>query len=377
MSAERILEENPKDLAPYGLDKPKSRVVMTLTDGSTLELLGGDMAPTKNAYYAMKKGDNKIYTVSPYPGERLYLKWGDLRDKKLPSFDPKEVMHIRVVSGNTKIEVEKKEDDDVFVSSFSTHVLTSPYKLKRAVDPETFQVLLHAVRELKIRSFVEDQPASLAPYGLDKPAFDVYVQAGNMSLHILLGKANERLNEVYAKLDSEPAVFTIDDIRKDISMKPFSLIDKFPLIIGIDKVDSMVVKGPGKVFTSEIKREKKKVTEKDKDGKETTKEETKETFFFNGKEVEEKSFKEFYQACIGLLADSERPAGPLKASNPEVSIEYRLNSPAGKKAVIQFVPEGRDFYAALQEGVAEFLVSKVQVDKIFETADKVAPVAKK
>jgi len=372
MSADRILEENPKDLSVYGLDNPKSRVILTLVDGSTIELLGGNMAPTKSSYYAMKKGENKVYALPLYPGERLYLKMDNLRDKKLATFEPKDVMHVRIVSGGTKIEIEPKENDDSTVSSFATHVMTSPYKTKHGVDPEAFGGLVQALN-VKVKSFVDSSPASLAPYGLNKPSFDLFVQALNSSLHLLIGKETGGVNEVYAKLDSSPEVFIIDDIRPAIGIKPFALVDKFPLIVGIDKVDSFVVKGRGRTLTGEIKREKTKVTSKDKDGKDVTKDETKEAYFLDGKEVEEKSFKDFFQSCIGRLADSERPAGPLKTRTPEVAIEYRLNSPAGKSLSLRLVPDVRDFYASLLDGTADFLISKAQVDRIFETADKVAP----
>jgi len=60
MRYERVADENPKDLEPFGLSTPKARVVLTLEDGSKVELLGGDKTPTGYGYYGMKGGEPKV-----------------------------------------------------------------------------------------------------------------------------------------------------------------------------------------------------------------------------------------------------------------------------------------------------------------------------
>jgi hypothetical protein len=370
MRADRVIEEEPKDLAVYGLDKPKSHILVTTEDGKTAEYFAGNTAPTRRSYYAMVKGDPKVYAVPSYPGERLYLKLSDVRTKALPTFEIEEVQHVIIQDGNTRIEIESKKDKDELVSSFSAFVLTSPYKTKRGVDPERFAGVLQALKDLKIRDFIDDSPTDLAPYGLDKPRPIVFVQGKNTSLHLALGKEADGPGRIYAKLDSGREVFTIDDIRDRVLVKPFDFIDKFALIIGIDKVDSFTVKAGEKTFKGDIKREKTTVTEKDKDGKEATREETKETYFFNGRQAEEKAFKNFYQSCIGLMADAEHPSPASKAGTPELTIDYKLNVPAGVTARVSFAPYNRDFYALYRDGVSEFLVSKMQTAKILEAAAK-------
>ena len=214
-------------------------------------------------------------------------------------------------------------------------------------------------------------PASLAPFGLDKP-HRVFIQAGDSSLNLLVGRAPEgSSNRLYAKLDTEPGVFTIDDASPALRALPFGLIDKFALIVGIDRIDTVTVAAGGKTFTGRVERTKETVTSKDADGRETSKEETRETYYFNGKKAEEKSFKDFYQACIGLVADAENPAPSRKAAAADIVIEYRLAGPAGQKTEVRLVPYNRDFYAVHRDGSADILVSRVQAGKIAEAADKV------
>lgn len=363
MRADKLIDEDPKDLAIYGLDSPKAHVVVRTSEGTGVEYFAGNMAPSKSGYYVMVGGDPKVYLAPSYPGERLYLTAGAVRDKKLPTYEPAEVRHFVLESGGRKIEIESKPEGETLYSSFTSHLLTSPYKTPRGIDPERFNAILSFFHGLTIRDFVDDNPASLAPYGLDRPS-RVFVQDGTSSLHLLVGNRMDGANRLYAKLAASPAVFTIDDVGPALAAEPFDLVDKFAMIIGIDNVDMFTVKAEGKTLTGEIRREKATV-----DGQE----ETRETYFLDGKKAEEKSFKDFYQSCIGLMVDAEHPSPSAVSGAAEVVIEYRLNKPAGRTAAIRLLPYNRDFHALGRDGAVEFLVSRTQVNRIFEAAENIKP----
>ncbi|HOV38695.1 MAG TPA: DUF4340 domain-containing protein [Spirochaetales bacterium] len=377
MRADRIIDENPQDLSVFGLKDAKARVVLTLDDGSRVELLGGDTTPTKNGYYGMKSGDTKVYLLPSYPGERLYVSLTDFRNRKLPSFNADEIEQLVLSYGSTKIAIELKPSEGALEASFTTHILTSPYKVPRGVDGEAFQKLVSKIGDLRIKDFVDDNPVSLTKYGLDKPAIELFVKGKEATLHLLIGKEAQEAgpewetNRVFAKLKDSPSVFLLEDIRSDLTVKPFDLIDKFAFIINIDKVDKLVIDFRGTRYTGEIKREKTTVTEKDAEGKETQREETKETFYFDGNEVKENTFKDFYQSCIGLLIDAELPSGGKPSGKAEVTLDYYLNDPAGKRVRIQYLPFNQDFYILSREGSQEFLVSKRQLDKVAESIKKI------
>ncbi|MFQ3619816.1 MAG: DUF4340 domain-containing protein [Spirochaetales bacterium] len=394
MRYDRIADENAQNLSQFGLAEPKAVVVLTLDDGSKVELLGGDKTPTGTGFYGMKKGEPKVYILPTYPGERLFISLTDFREKNLPSFKAEEVERLTLTYGNTRIVVEPKPEKGALEATFTTHVLTSPYKVPRGVNPESFTKLINALGRLRIRDFVEDAPSSLAPYGLDKPEFELYVFAKvketvkekdkeiektkDTVLHLLIGKEAAQTgpswekNRVFAKLKDSPTVFLIEDIRQDLRIKPFDFIDKFAFILNIDRIDRLHINYLGNKHVGEIKRQKETLTEKDKDGKETTREQTKESFFLDGKEVEESKFKDLYQSCIGLVVEAEIPPGSKAGTRPEVSLEYYLNDPAGKTVRVDYLPFNRDFYALSRDGAVEFLVSKRQVEKIQTSLQKIA-----
>jgi hypothetical protein len=352
MRADRIIDEDPKDLAMYGLDTPKSHTIVTTSDGGRAEFFAGNMAPSRAGYYAMVKDDPKVYMTPLYPGERLYLTAGSIRDKKLPVFESiAEVRRFILELGKSRIEIQAKEENPALIPTHTSHIITVPYKVPRGADPERFSLLLSFFQDLRIRDFEDDNPASLAPYGLDKPA-RIFIQSETAVLDLLVG--NTRGSAQYAKLAGAPEVFTISAIEPAaLRAEAFDLVDKFALIINIDIVDSFTVKGNDMTLAGAIKRQN-----------------DEETYFFNGRQVAEKDFKNFYESCIGLVADAEHPDRPAKAAPGEISIEYTLNTPPGGKAAVQFAPYNRDFYAVLRDGTAEFLISRRQVRGIYEAAEK-------
>ena len=373
---ERVVDETPGDLSVYGLDKPSSRTVATDSDGKTAVYLIGNMAPSQTSCYIMQEGDPKVYTISAYVAKDLQLSLDTVRNKTLiPDFDTKALKELHIVNGATRIDISVKPNPapPYLDSSFSSLVMTSPYKLPRGVDDQALDKTVTPLKNLRIAGFIDDSPSSLKPYGLDKP-MEIIIKTsaaagdnsgdktGNTastvdnSLDLLIG--NQVAGMYYAKLANAPGVFAVSGIDGIVNVKPFTLMDKFPLLVNIAKVDHLSVTGGDKPFNADFQ------------GKEDD-----AVYTLNGKKAESKSFKVWYQAVIGLLSDAEYP-GPAK--NPEdagkagtITIEYQLNTPSGARTSITLIPYDRDFYALQQEGTMEFLIDRKQVNNIFTTADTV------
>ncbi|MCL2319113.1 MAG: DUF4340 domain-containing protein [Treponema sp.] len=372
---DRVVDDNPSDLSVYGLSNPSVRAIVTDSGGKKAEYIRGDMTPSRSSYYVMQQGDPRVYIVSSYSADNMAFALDKIRNKSLfPAFEFPAVKEFQLDGGGSRIVISPKPASapPYLEASFSTLIMTSPYKLTRGVDSEAMDKAITPLKGLQVQEFVDDNPSSLQPYGLDKPLKihlvvkgtppDSGGTAGNntntnlpdQTLDLLVGKAVN--GNYYAKTAGAPAVFTVSGVESVVGIKPFSLIDKFALLINIDKVDHLSVTGGPKPLTADFQG-------KGDDG----------VYSLNGKKTDSSSFKKWYQAVIGLLSDSEYP-GPAK--NPEtaggnITIEYQLNTPAGVRTSITLVPYDRDFYALRQEGTMEFLVSRNQVNKIYETADAV------
>ena len=357
----RMVEEAPTDLSLYGLDKPSAQAVLADASGSTAKYFLGSLAPSRNEYYIMEESDPNVYIVSSYTAESLMPSLDSIRQKTLfRSFEPNELTSLRLESPQALIDVRAKPEFlPVHLScGLFSYILVSPYILARGVDSEALQTLIAPLGNLSISDFIDDNPSSLRPYGLDAPA-RISLRLGDETLDLLIGNQTE--GKRYAKLAGALGVFTLSGMEPVLNTRAFSLTDKFALILNIDAVDRLEIRGGEKDLVAEFRG-------KGDDA----------VFTLNGKNAESKSFRTFYQSVIGLMFDAEYgvPAGiprnsPAANSAGVITIEYRLNTPPGTQASLTLIPYTRDFYILSQEGTTEFLISVNQVRNIFETAEKV------
>jgi hypothetical protein len=370
--SEKIVEEDPQDLAQYGLDPPVSRAVAHLSDGSVRELYVGDRTPARNTYYLMARDDPRVYAVWLNHGRNLQYSLDDIRDRSLPQVNLMELKYMRLDrKGQPTIEIIRRERDgkkvwnDEVEFSLSSLVLTSPYPQAKPVNTQTFDELLKKYPQLKIAKFVDDTPAEYASYGLEDPQAEIVMIDSESSLHLLLGKREGNL--VYFKLKSGKAVHALStDILEFLDVKPFDLIDKFTFIVNIDHVEIIRIRGMGRDHTLSITREK--VEHKEGEGKkEDEEEEIKETFFLDGQEVEDEPFRKFYQDLLWIFLDAYHNESLKEV--PELTITYLLNKGRTKRHILGFVPYNVDFYALFKNGESEYLVSREQVKKMLIKLD--------
>ena len=134
--------------------------------------------------------------------------------------------------------------------------------------------------------------------------------------------------------------------------------------MNIDAVDSVTVDAMGNKTVAEIKRGVPQEGQEKGD----------ETYFVNGMEVEESPFKAFYQASIGVLADSLNKGGTAK-SDPDVTISYRMNRGNIPELSVKFYPLDRTYYIAKREGSPDFLVGRYQIEKLLNAINSVSSSA--
>jgi hypothetical protein len=365
LQAERTIDENPKDLAVYGLKPPRAVAVGTFSDGSEHTLYLGDKSPAGNTYYLQVKGDPKVYTVWMNNGEHFHWKQNDLRDKKItPAINYDEVTYMKVVERDgTVLEVKEKtaEESKSYQNGFGKYLLTRPYPNARGLDAEKTDALVKGPQSISISSFVEDNPRDLTKYGLERPAAEVVVRDKANTIDFLIGSKAAN-SQSYAMIKGTPAVFLVDDSSLGfLSTKPFDVIDKFVFIPNIDDVDRIDITTAGKTHTLTITRTTKKATQAGE------KDEVVAAYTADGKTVEEDSFKKFYQALIGLQIEGE--AARQVRDVPEVSTRYTLNKGGAKTATVDYAPYDRDFDAIFLNGVNVFALTKGQVSAMLVKLD--------
>lgn len=372
--AERIVEEQPTDLAQYGLAPPRAAARAALDDGTERTFFLGDLTPAGTTYYLQEKGDARVYAVWRSVGENFHWTVSDLRDRKIdpPIYsDGINYLLIRQRDG-VQLELRRKtsaESNDYTLGGFGKYLVTRPYAFPRGVDPERSVSTIRGPAGIEIADFVDDSPEDLSIYGLDRPQGETIVRDNAVTLHFLFG-AEAGAEKLYFKLADRPPVYTVERSRLAyLSSKPFDLIDKFAFNPPIEEVDRIEITAAGKTHIFTLTRTVKKATTTDaatKEAKET--EEVLTTYQGDGKDLEEPSFQAFYFILSRLKIDGE--ANNPRALAPAVRTRFLLNKGAPRDVTIDFVPYNRDFFALSLNGKSEFGVSTGQLDSMIEMMNR-------
>ncbi|HTO22506.1 MAG TPA: DUF4340 domain-containing protein [Spirochaetia bacterium] len=376
LSAQRVIEEKPVDLAQFGLAPPRATATATWEDGTSHTLLLGDKAPSGSSYYIQVKGDPRVYSVESYNAQHFHWTLKDIRSRAItPAINWDEVAYVKLTEPNgTVIEVRRKLDSEnkSFQLGFGQFLMTRPYRLPRGLDSQKQDTVVKGAQAVSIADFADEPLKPLSAYGLDRPRAEVVVRDKSNTLDLVFGTQKD--TQTWFAVRGQPGVYLADNSSLDfLKTKPFDVIDKFSFIPNIEDVDRLDITAGGKTHTLAITRTVKKAANAPaatnvpsgpnaQKPAEPPQDEVTSTYTADGKTVEEDSFKKFYQAVIGLQIEGE--TSKRVADAPEVSTTYYLNKGDAKTVKVDYAPYDRDFDAIFVDGTGEFALTKGQLDKM-------------
>ncbi len=138
-------------------------VKLTEKDGKSHVLRIGARQVLSNKTYVQKEGDEAIYLVDADLNRDLDRDRSDYRGVKVAEFTTADAVEIQV-SGEQSYTLVKHDNK---------WTVESPVKARADASP--VNTLLSAISNLSALRFVDDQPKTLRPYGLDNPRLVVAV----------------------------------------------------------------------------------------------------------------------------------------------------------------------------------------------------------
>lgn len=256
---DRVVEENPKDLSAYGLDKPFIKVAFkTEKDSETLSL--GHNNVTGSFVYGQKGDEKKVLFLYATLRSDLDKSFFDLRDKSLLHSDSPEVDSIKISHGDLNIVIKQNNNREWSI------IEPANYK----ADGETIHSILMKLKNERIKEFVAEKPEDLQPYGLDNPIYRVSValKENKGTRTILFGsekagkdqQVSSRENYaqgkgvLYAQIEGEPAVFLVSsDIARELPRKLNDL--RYKQILSLDRNQVQRLKIEGTEMVELVKEE--------------------------------------------------------------------------------------------------------------------------
>jgi len=213
----KMVEENPKDLAKYGLDKP----TMTITIGAGSAKTVLDVGKTENGdRYAMDASRPIVFTVDSTLATDLDKNFEDYRKKELFEFRPFYLDKMRAVldapGGPKTFEFEKQKPAKP--ADPETWKVTRVGGSSHTADQTSMDDLLNKLVAIKAESFVDAKTKT----GIDKPALVVSASydAGKFE-RVRFGRVGET---AYGLRDGETSVAKIDEASMRAAMQAFDAV---------------------------------------------------------------------------------------------------------------------------------------------------------
>ena len=212
----KLVEENPTDLAKYGLDKPTMTVRIGAGSATTVLEVGktenGDM-------YARDASRPLVFTLDSTLATDLNKNFDDYRKKELFEFRPFYLDKMRAVldapAGPKTYEFEKQPPAKP--SEPETWKVTRVGGASHVVDQSAMDDLLNKLAGIKAESFVDAKTKT----GIDKPALVVSASydAGKFE-RVRFGQVGEA---AFGQRDGEPSVAKIDEGSMRAAMQAFDI----------------------------------------------------------------------------------------------------------------------------------------------------------
>jgi hypothetical protein len=225
---QRVVDEQPKDLAAFGLAKPRVTITFRVAGEKTPRtLLLGDKNPAGSDLYAKLPDAPRVFLVSGYLEGTFDKGAFGFRDKRVLNFDREKVDRLEVAAGTTGTTVARQADTWSVVAPVSARA-----------DFGVIEAVLSRLANGQMKAITWDPEApaaagaptagaaaaparrSLKEFGLDPAAHRITLGGGGTTAELLLGKATPE-GDVYAKDASRPLVFTIEKaLADDLTRQP-------------------------------------------------------------------------------------------------------------------------------------------------------------
>jgi hypothetical protein len=212
----KLVEENPKDLAKYGLDKPSMTV--TIGAGSAKTVLEvGKSEGTET--YARDASRPMVFVVDSTLQGDFNKSFDDYRKKELFEFRPFYLDKLRAVldapAGPKTYEFEKQKPAKP--SDPETWKVTRVGGSSHTADQSAMDDLLNKLAGIKADTFVDAKTKT----GLDKPALVVSASYDEGKFErVRFGQVGEN---AYGQRDGDAAVAKIDEASMRAAMQAFDL----------------------------------------------------------------------------------------------------------------------------------------------------------
>lgn len=135
----------------YGLDqKNRLRVLAASDSGKTVQVMVGNVAPTRNHTFVKLKGDDRIYHASGNLAKLFDRTVSEIRDKQVVNIDPSGITGLKISKQDHEMHLERTEQENG-----QSRAWESPDTSK--IDPKRVETLLSTLSDLTCSRYLDPQ----------------------------------------------------------------------------------------------------------------------------------------------------------------------------------------------------------------------------
>lgn len=204
----RVVDENPSDLAQFGLANPNIIVSYKTENGGAGTLKLGNKNATQGELYAQMNDEKRVFLVNAFQESSFNKTPFNLRDKKILKFDRDNADSLVLSKGATAMELARTGSDWKVVKPVPSRS-----------DFAAVEGFITRLSSANMPQLIEGGDKELAKYGLDKPSMTVTVGSGSSKTVLEVGATEG--GATYARDPARALVFTVDSTMQTDLNKNF------------------------------------------------------------------------------------------------------------------------------------------------------------
>ncbi len=243
-SVVRTADENPTDLARFGLKPPTTTVIVTTFDKKTLPAIEiGKSTPIGfNAYVKLADSPAVLLTEGVF-SSGMNKTVNDLRLRDLMAFQVDDVKKLIIAHDNGQtVEIDRDGDNWKIVKP-------APYP----ADDTAVRTALSTLVNARASDFVADAPGNVNQYGLEKPHLTatVVLKSGEQQSMLFGFKQNEQgKSGIYVRRGERAPVYAVAGyVMTSLDKSMLDLRDRTIVKVDPETVQSVIVKNSDGDFT--------------------------------------------------------------------------------------------------------------------------------
>lgn len=374
IEAHSVIEQNPKDLAKYGLDNPTNTLTITLKDGSTRTLSLGDLSTTVGRYFAYSKENDTVYTVFDLNATPIRKKLSELKKSmtyKFPSEGITELIVERSGKETIHITTEEGRTTDKFDAKFTELMMVSPYNDFDINSVNLSSMVYTPLSGVSFKSISALDSTDYASYGLDAPWTRIWMKYTVEADESTGTKAHTEEKELlisplkggkyYAKLGDYDAIFEFSKSTFEFvdNIDPYHLINRIGFITNIDTVESINLWLNDKEHLVTINQ-----IPAAEEGADPTQE-----VIINGTKAQTDTGKLFYREIIGLAFEGLYKGTGEPTGKPLVKVQINLSN--GTSKLLELIPINERECSYTLNGKTQFIAKTATIESTIEKLEKI------